>query len=356
MRFGELNLRHGEAWHLVSGPGLRDALPGAWRSGNGELNSAHPALDWRYICLLHKYFGEPTDVLASSEFGLALLRPYGYGRWTTFLPSQACVGSVLVAPGLDGPTVSDAFHSLSRSLPGLTTMLSLRKQDAAIAQLQSSHSGKTFSQSVYGVTTAVDATQPFDTFWQARPKSLRQSVRRRFRKVEKEQVRCHTRIFRCAGEMTRAIADHANLEQSGWKGRQGTALDGSNLQSQFYLELMTEFAAEGQAAAYQLLFDDDVKASLLTIQAGGTLIVLKTAYDDASSRFAPGRLLDYLFLQEVCNDPDITVVENYTDASEEDRRWCTSCRNIVEWDYFPFNIIRTMTEARRTIRSRFRKD
>ena len=205
MRSGTISERSGGGWQLTNGAELQDTLPHIWRQGNAELNESHPVLDWRFVCLMQKYFGTTSDILAHSDVGIALLQPYGYGRWTTFLPSQACVGSVLVAPDLDARALRESMNALTRLLPGMATLLSLRKQDTAIAQLQTSHASSAFVQTVYGVTTAVDTGETFDSFWQSRSKNLRQSVRRRFRNVEKDGYHSHMRAVREVDRMMSMI-------------------------------------------------------------------------------------------------------------------------------------------------------
>ena len=351
MPIGDTPTPCGEEWRLIAGDELQEALPQLWREINAKFNGAHPALDWRYVRLLHRYFAVGTEVLAVGDCCLALLQPYGYGRWQTFLPSQSCVGSAIFSPDSDEDELLARLASLARILPGRTSMLSFRKQDAAISQLDESRVDGPFSKAVYGITTAVDATSDFETFWQARPKSLRQSVRRRFRNVEKAGMEWALRTIVSPDAMPDAVADYSKLEMSGWKGREGTALDGTGPQTRFYEELMTTFAEAGQAAVYQLLFDGVVVASLLTIQGKGVLIPLKTTFDEKFSSCSPGRLLDYLFLQDVFADTKVSIIENYTDSTEEDRRWCTSERPIIDWDYYPLNIIRWSVESRRKLRS-----
>jgi hypothetical protein len=351
MPIGKVPKLCGDAWRLIAGDELRQELPHLWKEGNSSLNSAHPALDWRYVHLLYKYFGVGSEILAVSSRCLALLQPYGYGRWQTFLPSQSCVGSAIFSPDIGGDEILPLLASLASVLPGRTFMLSFRKQDSAIAQLSESRFGDPLSRTVYGITTAVDTTKDFEAFWQARSKSLRQSVRRRFRSVEKDGIQSELKVIDSGDAMPGAVADYSTLEMSGWKGRQGTALDGTSQQSRFYEDLLTTFAEAGQAVAYQLRFDGQVVASLLTIHGEGVLIPLKTAFDEGFSRYSPGRLLDYLFLQNVFADPNITIIENYTDSTEEDRRWCSSDRPIIDWDYYPLNIIRWPVEWRRKLRA-----
>jgi hypothetical protein len=338
-------------WELVSGPELSATLPEIWARANKALNDEHPALDRHFVSLLHKHFGDGSEVLAISDSCVALLQPCGLGRWASFLPSQACVGSVLLSRHVDSGASGKIFRALSRALPGPTTLLSFRKQDAVIAQLTDLQTSRSFSRSVFGLTTAVDTTQPFDTFWQQRSKNLRQSVRRRFRKLEKDGIGWQLLKISRSEEMAAAVNVHAVLESSGWKGRRGTALDESSKQTSFYKDLMRTLAEENRSRAYQLLFDNEVSASLLTIQAGGVLIVLKTAYHEPAATYAPGRLLDYLMLQDVCGDTDISIIENYTVSSEEDRRWCTSYREIVDRDYYPLNIMQFAIQAQRRIRT-----
>jgi len=351
MKPGSKQKPNGAGWELVSGSELAAALPEVWGRANKVLNDEHPVLDRHFVSLLHKYFGDGSEVLAISDSCVALLQPCGLGRWATFLPSQACVGSVLLSRDIDSRASREIFRELSRALPGPATLLSFRKQDAVIAQLTDLQNSRSFSRSVFGLTTAVDTSQPFETFWQQRSKNLRQSVRRRFRKLEKDGIGWQRLKISRPEEMAAAVNAHAMLESSGWKGRTGTALDESSKQTDFYRDLMRTLAEENRSRAYQLLFDGEVSASLLAIQAAGILIVLKTAYHEPAATYAPGRLLDYLMLRDVCGDADISVIENYTVSSEEDRRWCSSCREIVDWDYYPLNIMRLAVQARRRIRT-----
>ena len=338
-------------WRFIAGAEVQSAMAEIWSVYNKKLNDGHPSIDCRYLKLLYEYFGRGSELLAISDDAVALLQSDGLGRWSTFLPSQSCVGAALFSKSLASDDVSEICHSLSAALPGKTTLVSFRKQDSRIAQLQPRHIKESFITSTYGTTTDIDTSGSFEDYWQGRSKGLRQGMRRKIKRVEKDGLEFALSKCEQPGEMAAVLAEHAVLEMSGWKARSGTAISGTNQQSRFYEALMTTMSANGQAAAYQLILDNEVAASLLTIRKNETMIVLKIAYRESFSRFAPGRLLDYLMLQDVFGDSRTTVIENYTVSTMEDRRWCTGQRDIIDWDFFPSRVVREVVCASRRARN-----
>jgi hypothetical protein len=133
--------------------------------------------------------------------------------------------------------------------------------------------------------------------------------------------------------MIAAVDEYADIESSGWKGKNNTAIRRNNRQGAFYKEVMLEFSRCNGACVYQLLFDEKVVASLLTLVQDGMQVVLKTTYLESYAQYSPGRFIDYLMLQSAFDNHNVSVVENYTNAGSEDCKWASGSREIYHVNY-----------------------
>lgn len=97
-------------------------------------------------------------------------------------------------------------------------------------------------------------------------------------------------------------AEFLDLEASGWKGRDGTALASSSCTRQFYLDLIAESAKSGKARFLTLRLDGQPIAMLSDIQSNRTVYSYKTAYDESFAQFSPGVVAEFLNLQELHED------------------------------------------------------
>ena len=93
----------------------------AWDALNQRLFGSHALLDSRFVGGLLKHFGAGTERLCVLEpegepQAMCLLRPNGFGVWSSFLPMQAQIGAVLLQKPI-------SLASLMRSLPGFATRL-----------------------------------------------------------------------------------------------------------------------------------------------------------------------------------------------------------------------------------------
>lgn len=101
---------------------------------------------------------------------------------------------------------------------------------------------------------------------------------------------------------SRAVADRASdpqapeeflrLEQSGWKGRQGTAMACRVADADFFRALCDHFRAEGRLQLLALQAGDQTVAMKCSLLAGDAVFCFKIAHDDALNRFSPGIQLE----------------------------------------------------------------
>ncbi len=82
------------------------------------------------------------------------------------------------------------------------------------------------------------------------------------------------------------------LESSGWKGRQGTALASQTEDAEYFRELTRTAFASRRATLLSLELDGNPIAMRHMLIAGDGSFVFKIAYDEAYSKYSPGLLLE----------------------------------------------------------------
>ncbi|MGB6260344.1 MAG: GNAT family N-acetyltransferase [Candidatus Sulfotelmatobacter sp.] len=88
------------------------------------------------------------------------------------------------------------------------------------------------------------------------------------------------------------------LEQSGWKGKRGTAIACSGEMRQFYDSIANYAAQYGYLSLYFLQQGDSVLAAHFAFTCGGGYYPLKVAYDEKYSQYGPGHLIIGAVLQD----------------------------------------------------------
>jgi endonuclease/exonuclease/phosphatase (EEP) superfamily protein YafD len=123
-----------------------------------------------------------------------------------------------------------------------------------------------------------------------------------------------------------AIAEYARLEAAGWKGKSGTALAPENLQGQFYRQALARACRRGQGEIHRYCLGDSAVAMDLCLRDGATLIVLKTAYDEAFAKFSPASLMREEQLRRLFAGGVTRRVEFYGPVMDWHTRWTQDAR------------------------------
>ncbi|MDR0775296.1 MAG: GNAT family N-acetyltransferase [Azonexus sp.] len=308
------------SWTLLPAAAAFAEYAADWDRLNGELYDAHPYFDSRFVGPLLKYFADGNERLCLYREqgvvrGAVILQAHGLGRWAIFRPSQAQVTAILVADAA-------LLQSLLQALPGFAWSIEFHAVDPRYAPSFEPVRGQSIVFP-HANTIGVVPESGFDAYWRERPKNLRSNIRRYFNRLEREAVGVELSCQRQAAAMADGVGRFGGLESAGWKGEAGTAVAADNVQGRFYTEVLANFAATGQAEICELSMDDQLAASRLLIGNPRMLVILKTAYDETLSRFAPGRLLLYRLLErELAENPE-RVVEFYTNATRDQAEWAT---------------------------------
>ncbi len=122
------------------------------------------------------------------------------------------------------------------------------------------------------------------------PAKFRANLRRRRRNLE---TRGPVAVERVTGglDLHAKLEEGYALEESGWKGRAGSAIGQDPITWGFYSELARSAAGAGMLVLFFLRCGGRPIAFQYAIVDGGRYHLLKTAYDEAMSEFGPGQLL-----------------------------------------------------------------
>lgn len=301
---------------------------------------ALPFLDSRFLGPLVQQFARGDEWLAiAMDGGLpvagALLQRDGFGRITTFQPSQLPLGPWLVAGGHDPVVMA---RSLLAAAPGLVLGLGLTELDPYL--LPRPDIGPTLETLDYVPTAWVDVDGSFDAYWEARGKNLRTNMRKQRAKLDADGVALNFTTVTRADDVAAAIAEYGRLETAGWKAGMGTAVHPDNAQGRFYTEALQNFCAAGRSRIWQLRFGERVVAMDICVEAADTLVVLKTSFDPEFRNLSPAFLLRQEAFRQVFDEGRIRRIEFYGRLMEWHTRWTDKSRmlyhaNVYRWAWVP---------------------
>jgi CelD/BcsL family acetyltransferase involved in cellulose biosynthesis len=301
-----------------------------WDALNRHLFAAHPMLESGFVNAMLRHFGDGSEwlcVLEGSEgpVAMCLLQRRGVGMWTTFLPTQAQIGPLLIA----GP---DPVRALMRALPGYVAALDLLCVDPLFSRFNGAGDAEPIGTR-HALTMNVSLDGNVDDYWAGRTR-LRQNLRRYERRLADDGMSMRHVCITDPDEMPQAVARYAELESSGWKAPLGTALAPGNAQGAFYTEVMKRQAATGSASVHELWVGERLAASRLFVASGRMLVALKTTYDETLDKYAPGRQLLRLAIEHLFKSHPGHVIEFYTDANQDQLAWATGQRAIQHWTFY----------------------
>ena len=315
-----------------------------------RLNAAHsnlPFLSAYAMAAALGVFGRGDERLLVARQGthvvaMFLLQRCGTARWQTFQPSQIPLGAWVAVPEL---ALQALAQSLMRGPLGLCLVLSLTQLDPLFAAR--APDGPAWTSADYIDTGWVEVQGSFEDFWSQRGKNLRSNMRKQRNKLAAEGSAIEFVERRSAPEMAEALQRFGVMESSGWKSQQGTAIHADNAQGRFYRQLLEEAASRGEAVVYELLLAGRTVAANLCLQRGGTLVVLKTAYDESLDKsLSPAFLLQEEQLQRLFATKGMRRVEYYGRFLEWHSRWTEHKRTLHHMTLYRWPWLKRLRQLR----------
>jgi hypothetical protein len=115
-------------------------------------------------------------------------------------------------------------------------------------------------------------------------------INRLWRKLE-TTGRLGYNIARQSKDVHLRMEEFLQLEASGWKGREKTAMAVDRYRAAFAREAIHNLASADKVRIHTLDFDGKAIASLIVFVSAGEAYTWKTAYDEAFAPYSPGKML-----------------------------------------------------------------
>ncbi len=330
-----------------------DAFP-RFRNHWDQLNRSqhrHLLLDACLVEALLRFYGTERTLLgveneASPQAMLVVDRSRA-GFWTTFVPSQAPLAPVLLNKS------ADPFAQCRRimaALPGYAVAFSVTNQDPSFSPFEGTEASGTVERVDYIRTARLTIAGSFTEYWKSLSKNLTHNLSRQQRRLAEQGVQLKLVEYRRPDDMSPCVARYGSLESTGWKAQGSTAISPDNTQGAFYSYLLEQFCRRGEGVVYELQANGQVIASDLCLERDGTLIVLKTTYDETLKGLSPGLLLHLKMFDSLFAQKRIGVVEFYGRVLDWHTKWTRDIRQM-----YHLNIYRHawVAHGRRLVKSVF---
>lgn len=311
----------------------------AWLHINQQ-SANSPMLDPDLIAPLIGQFASGREILAVYSPGgappraMAVLTRRAWGAWETFQPSQAPLGAWVMEPSLD---VRQLMVDLLRALPGFSVVIGVTQQDPdLIPRPEDSGCLKTLD---YIETARIVTASGFEDFWAARGKNLRHNMKRQRNRLEKDGIVTRLETLTRPDDVRVAVENYGRLESAGWKNALGTAIHPSNRQGRFYTETLERFAATGDARMYQYWYNDRLVAMDLCVVRYGTLVILKTTYDEGQTTSSPALLMRQESIKRIFDDSKVSRIEFYGKLMDWHTKWSTDIRTLYHLNHYRWPIV-----------------
>lgn len=293
-------------------------------------------------------FGSGRELLVVARRGgrpvaMAVLAPQGRWQWATFQPSQMPLGSWAAERGI---TLDDLARHMLRALPGPALALSFSQVDPRQAERASDAVDNRHDD--YIPTSWLEVSGAFEAYWAQRGKNLRQNMRKQRNKLAADGIDASMQVLRSEHEMSPALQRYGQMESTGWKASQGTAIHPDNDQGRFYLRLLQDAARRGEALVTEYRFGDSTVAMNLGLLRRGELVVLKTTYDESIGKaLSPASLLREDELQAFFGGEEVRRIEYYGRTMDWHTKLTEQQRTLYHLTTYRWPWLKSLAERRR---------
>jgi len=299
-------------------------------------NNNQSVLSYKFIQALLNSFssGDETLVLGWQDdhlvFGAIFEKLSGI-RWRTFQPSQAPLGCIICSVDL---LTFDVFSQVSKLLPGTTLLLDLTQVDSQQIPLPVV---KNLFTMPYITTGSLNVPKDFEQYFANFSKNTRQNFNKGRNRLTKLDIAARLEIVTDKISMKSFVSKYGEIESSGWKNAEGTAIHVDNQQGKFYVELLSNFAEQNEAQIWCYYFNEEVVAVDLCIIMSDTLVILKTTYEEKHAKYSPSLLMKLDAYKKLGIDGNIKTIEYFGKTKDWHKRLQCEEREIyhITWCKFP---------------------
>lgn len=171
-----------------------------------------------------------------------------------------------------------------------------------------------------------------DAYWETHVRAKKRKEIRRLEKRLAELGVVESRRLEDRSELTLWCAAFLALEASGWKGREGSALDCKPADATFFRAACAAAFDAGRLHFLRMDINNQPIAMLVNFRHGAGAFSFKIAFDEQYGRFSPGVLIEIANLQAVQDDAAIDWMDSCAapDHPMIDSLWAER-RSIVQY-------------------------
>ncbi len=288
----------------------------------------------KWFCLMARENGRLVGVLPlvtrpekmAGTSGRAVFTPHD---WHTFSVD------FLIIPGREEEVISLFTLTMERLVPDWLYLRLMRIPDTSptLAYIRKSARNTAVIKTCDGDGSIVNVRGEFDDYLAGLSSNFRRNLKKAVNRLGK-LPRVEVVTVRGTEATEKHLQDFLNLEESGWKGRAGSAIKSSADLRPFYETLVRRLSEAGWLEWAFLTTDGRPIAGKMNIRFGSTLVMGKIAYDEAFAGYSPSNLLILEVIKGAYAAKDIIRVDLLTDMPWH-RNWNATYINYYNLWLFP---------------------
>lgn len=241
----------------------------------------------------------------------------------------------LCRPGSDAAVIPFLLESVKQYYPHWFTfcLTRLSQLSPSLSAATAGHHKYLWYRDLNGRGCLVYSEGDFEEYIKSLKDKFARNLRRLSRKFD---ALAESEAVFLAGEQATAdyLENFVDIEASGWKGRNGTAVKQDERQLAFYRTLVQRLAAKGWLEWHLLKTEGKIIAIHMAVRVGSALVLLKIAFDENFSSIAPGNILMERTIKRAFAAKDISEVNCLTDMAWN-RNWNMPCRTYYDLTLWP---------------------
>lgn len=185
----------------------------------------------------------------------------------------------------------------------------------------------------------VNCQQAWEQYWISRGTTRQLWARRERKLMERMGAR-----FRCLDqweEIEPLLPSVFEVEASGWKGEQGSAIKQSPMTLGFYSRCLRHWAERGWLRLFLLELNGSIIAFQITALDGGVIYQVKVGYDERHASLSPGQVLQLQLLRWAFANDQILAYDMLGGggkAAGNKRKWATDATPLYTLRVFRFSL------------------
>lgn len=282
-----------------------------WLSAFGEADSGYWSPPGKERTLRIPY------LIQDRKIGIFQLR-VAAGAANSHTPRFDACGRGLPTPG----DLLDMIASLKVSglvFPYIT-------DDSKIGLLAQGHGGGWTFLDDCEIAPYIDCTGSWEAYLESRGKSRRTSWLYYERRALKSGS-CFENLDRWE-DIAANLDEVLEVEASGWKGKEGTAIRQSVPVLNFYRNFAEDFARQGKLRLFLHRRDGTIIAFQLCTLHAGVLSCLKIGYREELAKESPGQVLQLWIVKWAFEQEQVRIFDMLGPASETKMRWATGQQSL----------------------------